>query len=71
VEDGWITMKIQSKYFIHDDVKAHKIDVDTKNGVVTLNGTVETPASKSAAEAVAKNTDGVTRVVNNLKVEAR
>jgi osmotically-inducible protein OsmY len=68
VEDGWITMKIQSKYFIHDDIKAHKIDVDTKSGVVTLNGSVPTAGAKTAAEVIAKSTDGVTRVVNNLKV---
>jgi hyperosmotically inducible periplasmic protein len=70
IEDGWITMKVQSKYFMHDDIKAHKIDVDTKNGVVTLNGSVPSASAKGAAEALAKDTDGVTRVVNNLKVGA-
>jgi hyperosmotically inducible protein len=45
-----------------------KIDVDTDHAVVTLAGTVATPAEKTRAEEVAKNTTGVSSVVNNLKV---
>lgn len=45
-----------------------KIDVDTDHAVVTLNGTVATPAEKTRAEEVAKNSTGVSSVVNNLKV---
>ena len=45
-----------------------RIDVDTKNGVVTLNGAVGTPAARDMAMNLARETDGVTRVVNNLKM---
>ncbi len=66
--DEWVTMKVQSKYFLDTTVKGRKIDVDTKSGVVTLTGTVGTAAEKQQAEQLAKDTEGVTRVVNQLKV---
>lgn len=67
--DAWITMKIQSKYFLDDEVKGHRIDVDTVEGVVTLKGNVATDELKREAEQIAKNTAGVTRVVNQLTVK--
>jgi hyperosmotically inducible periplasmic protein len=70
VDDAWITMKIQSKYFIHDEIKSRKVDVDTKNGVVTLKGSVPSDVARRAAEVIARDTDGVSKVVNSLKVEA-
>lgn len=66
--DEWITMKIQSKYFLDTTVKGRKIDVDTKSGVVTLKGTVGTEAEKQQAAEMAKETEGVTRVVNQLTI---
>jgi hyperosmotically inducible protein len=50
-------------------VKGRNIDVDTRNGVVTLNGAVGTPAARDMAMNLARETDGVTQVVNNLKVD--
>jgi osmotically-inducible protein OsmY len=70
VDDSWITMKIQSEYFIHDEIKSRKVDVDTKNGVVTLKGSVPSDVAKRAAELIARDTEGVSKVVNNLKVDA-
>jgi len=69
IEDSWITMKIQSKYFMDDQIKSRDINVDTKSGVVTLNGTVATADARKAAEELAKETDGVTRVNNRLRIE--
>ena len=54
-----------------DSLKGSKIDVDTKDNVVTLSGTVTNAAGKARAEALAKDTDGVKRVVNNLKIGAK
>jgi osmotically-inducible protein OsmY len=62
-------MKIQSKYFIHDEIKSRKVDVDTRNGVVTLKGSVPSATAKGAAEVIAKDTDGVSRVINQLEIE--
>jgi osmotically-inducible protein OsmY len=69
IDDAWITMKVQSKFFIHDEIKSRTVDVDTKKGVVTLNGSVPSDTARHAAEVIAKDTDGVSRVVNNLKVD--
>jgi osmotically-inducible protein OsmY len=66
--DWWTTTKIQAKYFADKDVKGHHINVDTRSGVVTLTGTVDTQAAKQRAEAIARDTDGVTQVQDNLAV---
>jgi osmotically-inducible protein OsmY len=68
VEDGWITTKIQSQYFLDTRVKGHDIDVDTQKGVVTLTGSVSSPELKQAAEEIARDTEGTVRVINRLTV---
>jgi len=68
--DAWITAKIQAKYFLDADVKGHDINVDTTEGVVTLSGSVESAEQKLEAEQIARETEGVDRVVNQLRVEA-
>ena len=67
--DAWLTAKIQSKYFMDSDVKGHDINVDTQNGVVTLNGTVDNEAQRTQAVAIARNTDGVKNVTDSLRIE--
>lgn len=69
--DAAITMKIQAKYAGDDVVKGRNIDVDTDNGVVTLKGSVDSAREKQAAEQIARQVEGVQRVVNELKVGAR
>lgn len=69
VPDTWVTAKIQSKYFMDDEVKGRNINVDTKDGVVTLAGTVETEAQRAQAAAIARNTDGVKDLHEQLRVE--
>ncbi len=69
IDDAWITMKVQSKYFIHDEIKSRDVDVDTRNGVVTLNGSVPSATAKGAAEVIAQDTDGVSKVINRLTIE--
>jgi hypothetical protein len=66
--DPGITTAVKSKLAADERTSAMKIDVDTSQKVVTLNGTVRTEAEKAAAEEVAKSTDGVTSVVNRLTV---
>ena len=66
LDDTWVTTKIQSKYFMDDVVKGRWVDVTTQNGVVTLSGEVHSHAEKQRAEALARDTDGVTRVQNQL-----
>lgn len=66
--DTWVTAKVQSKYFLDDDVKGRDIDVTTKGGVVTLSGTVVSEAERRQAVALARNTEGVRDVTDNLQV---
>jgi len=70
VDDTWITTKIQSQYFVDDLVKGGDIDVTTKSGIVTLTGQVESDDARRRAEALAKQTSGVSRVNNELTVGA-
>lgn len=49
-------------------VSGMKIDVDTKDGVVTLSGNVRTAAQKTAAVQIARGTDNVKDVRDNLTV---
>jgi osmotically-inducible protein OsmY len=69
VDDATITASVKTKFAADTDVAAHNIDVDTVEGVVTLTGKVDTWDEKREAEAIARDTDGVRRVVNNLTVE--
>ncbi len=68
--DPWITMKVQSQFFLDPEIKGHEIDVDTTRGVVSLKGSVASQALKQQAERIARETEGVTRVINGLTVAA-
>jgi osmotically-inducible protein OsmY len=69
-DDTQITSAIQSKYFLDDLVKGRRIDVTTKRGVVTLRGEVGGESERAQALMLARNTDGVQRVEDNLTVNA-
>ena len=66
--DAGITTAVKSKLAADDMVKAYQVDVDTSNKVVTLRGDVETAAQKEHAVTIARNTDGVTDVIDQLRV---
>ena len=68
VTDGWVKSKIFAQYLTEDTLDDSDIDIDVANGVVTLNGTVKTAAGKARAVAIAKGTDRVSGVKDNLKV---
>ena len=70
VTDAWITTKVKTDLLATKDVPGTTIDVDTKDGVVTLNGTVKSQAEADKAVSVAKGIKGVTSVTSNLKVAA-
>jgi len=68
LEDAWIHTKIVAKLIGDTQTPERNINVDVVNNEVTLRGTVDTPQAKSEAERVAKETDGVKKVTNQLKV---
>ena len=69
VTDTWITTKVKWFFMGDDLLKGSHIDVDTKDRVVTLNGTVKTETGRKQAVRLAQETDGVTKVVDNLKIQ--
>ena len=66
--DAGITTSVKSKMATDDTVKASEINVDTHNHVVTLNGTVRSQAEKERAVTIARDTKGVSNVVDDLTV---
>jgi hyperosmotically inducible protein len=66
--DAGITTAVKTKLAADDTVKAYQIDVDTQNKVVTLTGSVDSTAAKMRAAELARTTDGVTNVVDNVTV---
>ncbi|HYO12947.1 MAG TPA: BON domain-containing protein [Thermoanaerobaculia bacterium] len=68
VDDAAIVTKIKAKLTADGDVNPFNIDVDSNNGEVTLQGTVEKDVARTRAEQLARETEGVTRVINLIKV---
>lgn len=68
IDDSAITAKVKSKLATDSQTSAIKISVETNGGVVTLTGNVPSDTEKSKAETLAKSTDGVKRVQNEIKV---
>jgi hyperosmotically inducible protein len=66
--DAGITTTVKTKMAADDAVKAYQIDVDTRNGVVTLKGDVDTVAAKTQAVHIARNTEGVRDVIDQIHV---
>ena len=71
IDDATITTKVKTAVLAEPGLKTLQIDVDTKNGVVTLAGTVDTPPLKERAQQVAQAVNGVKSVDNNLAVKAQ
>ena len=68
VSDSALTAKIKSKMVLDDEVKARGIDVDTSGTVVTLTGVVRSAGERDRAVRLARETKGVTRVIDKLRV---
>jgi hyperosmotically inducible periplasmic protein len=66
--DAGITTSVKSQLLADDQVKARRIDVDTHNRVVTLTGEVRSAEEEKRALQIARSANGVTDVVNQLKV---
>jgi hyperosmotically inducible protein len=69
VTDAAITTAVKTKFLADTKVPGLKIDVDTKDGVVTLTGTVKSAAEKAEAIRLANTTKGVKSVVDKLTIQ--
>lgn len=68
MSDSAITTSVKTKLIANNEVKARNIDVNTEEGVVYLMGRVDSQSEKATAERIARDCDGVTKVVNHLEV---
>lgn len=68
LDDAAIVTKIKAKLTGAGSVNSLNVDVDSKEGVVTLSGKVESDEARDAAERIAKDTEGVVRVHNKIEV---
>jgi hyperosmotically inducible protein len=69
LDEAALTTKIKAKMALDDSVNARSIDVTTHGSTVTLHGTVHSVAEHDRAVALARETHGITQVIDQLKVE--
>src|SRR5262249_9213953 len=70
IDDSSITASVKAKLAAEKIATLTRIDVDTNQGVVALNGTVQTTEMRTRAEEIARRVKGVRDVINNLRVQA-
>lgn len=68
VDDASITTAVRSKLLWSKNIDSSVIKVETIDGKVTLDGTVDTTGIKILAERLADGTRGVVKVENNLMI---
>ena len=69
ITDGWITTRVHATFVNEALLEGSNIDVDTEDHAVILTGVVGSEAAKVRAGAIARGTEGVTRVANQLVVK--
>ena len=71
IDDTEITTKVKAAIFAESGLKTLQISVDTKNGVVTLSGTVNSQSNSDMAKALAGAVSGVKNVDNKLAIKPK
>lgn len=68
LDEGALTAKITAKMVLDDVVKARTINVTTNGTTVSLTGTVHSAQERQRAVQLAKETEGVTQVIDHLTI---
>jgi hyperosmotically inducible protein len=68
MSEGALTAKIKSKMALDDHVKGRAINVDTSGSVVTITGVVASADERERAVRLARDTEGITQVVDRLHI---
>ena len=71
ITDGWISSRIKTKFMGEETLRASAIKVDTNDHVVTLTGAVPDAAAHAKALAIAREVEGVDRVVDKLQIASK
>lgn len=66
ISDQLLETQVKAALIGNDDTKARNIEVEVRNGVVSLRGTVSSAAEAERAEREAKSVDGVREVRSSL-----
>ena len=69
VSEAGLTTKIKAKMALDDTLKSRAIDVSTEGSTVTVSGTVPTAAARNRALALARETAGVSVVIDRLEIK--
>jgi len=69
-KDALITGRIESTFLLNEQLNPFNINTTTKNGVVTLTGSVDEPTARQLAEDLARSVKGVVDVNNQIRVVA-
>ena len=68
IKDGWLVTKLHSLFIPEDALSGSNIDVNVKDGMVTLDGSVPNEAARDKALAISKGADGVKGVTDHLRI---
>jgi osmotically-inducible protein OsmY len=68
INDAWILGKVKAQFVGEDVMKGSDINVDCDKHIVRLRGTVPTAAAKARAMEIARKTDGVDHVIDELTI---
>jgi hyperosmotically inducible protein len=66
--DAWLVTKVKSKLAADPEVNSFNIDVDALDGQVILSGVVPAAQARAEAERIARATEGVRSVRNEIRV---
>jgi hyperosmotically inducible periplasmic protein len=71
VDDAALTTSVKTKLAADKLSSLTRVDVDTNNGTVSLNGVVESSDQRARAQELASQVKGVNRVINNIQVQKK
>jgi len=71
VDDAALTTSVKTKLAADKLSSLTRVDVDTNNGTVSLNGVVESSDQRARAQELASQVNGVNRVINNIQVQKK
>lgn len=70
LKDAWLDGRLETALLFNEHLNSFDIKTEVENGVVRLEGTVESDIERDLAGEIAKSIDGVTGVENDLAVDA-
>ena len=70
IDDTQIVAQLKTEFAADKDISAMAVDIDSKDGIVTLSGTVPNSDAKVRADQMAKAMKDVKQVNNKLEVKA-